>query len=145
MDVEETINALKKKFRVATDQGLAERLAVGRSTITSWRRRGNVPKRYVHLVDPKSERPFDLPLQQWSDEENAAMKLALYRIIRDKEGSLSTYPEFLSFSGYLWPKFTVILERSFLDVVGQMEERGISDARECVNLIVFEEFFEAQD
>jgi len=73
------------------------------------------------------------------------MKLALYRIIRDKEGSLSTYPEFLSFSGYLWPKFTVILERSFLDVVGQMEERGISDARECVNLIVFEEFFEAQD
>lgn len=145
MEVEEAIAALKRKFRASTDQKLAERLAVGRSTITSWRRRGSIPKRYVHMINPTSERPFDLPLEQWSDEENAAMKLALYRIIRDKEGTLTSYPEFLSYSGLLWPKFTILLDRSFLDVVAQMEERGIEDPADCVNLVVYEEFFENKD
>ena len=142
MNVEEAITGLKKKFSVTTDQGLAERLAVGRSTITSWRRRGSVPKRYVHMINPKSEKPFDLPLDQWTDEENAAMQLALYRFIRAKENTLKSYPEFLSYAGTLWPKFSVLLERSFLDVSSHMEERGVTDAMQCVNLIVFEEFFE---
>jgi hypothetical protein len=101
LDVDEAVGALKQKFRVSTDQGLAERLAVGRSMITSWPRRGNVPKRYVHMVSQASERPFELPLGQWSNEKNAAMRPALYRIIREKENTLASYPDFSSYSGLL--------------------------------------------
>lgn len=39
----ELIDLLKERLRVTSDQELAERLKVGRSTIANWRRRRRVP------------------------------------------------------------------------------------------------------
>ena len=77
--------------------------------------------------------------------ENAAMKLALYRIIREKDGTLTSYSEFLSYSALPCPKFTILRERSFLDVVSEMEERGIEDPADCVILVVCEEVFDNKE
>lgn len=45
-----SIDDLQKKFGVATDEALAGVLGLGRSTVTSWRRRGRVPDIYARLA-----------------------------------------------------------------------------------------------
>ena len=45
-----SIEDLRETFAVETDDALAKALGIGRSTVTSWRRRGKVPERYGRLA-----------------------------------------------------------------------------------------------
>lgn len=47
MDVDQKIDDMKQAIGIASDEGLARFFAVGRSTVTSWRRRNRIPARYV--------------------------------------------------------------------------------------------------
>jgi len=145
MDAEEAILALKNKFKVSSDLGLANCLKLGRSTITSWKRRGSVPDRYLRLINPDSDAPFQLPLGQWHEVEIAAMNLALFRLIKEKEGQFNSYPDFLSGSGFLFEKMTVHLGRAFLEIHARMETGEISEPSQCLNLLGYEEFSKQAD
>lgn len=140
-DVEEAIAALMKRFRVSTDQGLADRLRVGRSTVTSWRRRGAVPERYMRLA---SERPTALPdiLDPSLDPlERDAWVLALVRLVLGPGARIVDYATFLRDGPFLPRQLAVGLEKALLDLSARMEESGFDDPRQALNLIVFEDFF----
>ncbi len=140
-DVEEEIATLRKRFRVETDQGLADRLKLGRSTVTSWRRRGSVPDRYMRLA---SERPTSLPdiLDPSLDPvERDAWVLALVRLTLGPGAKIVDYPTFLRDGPFLPRQLAVGLEKALLDLCARMEETGSDDPRQALNLIVFEDFF----
>ncbi len=141
---DEVIDVLRKRFRVSTDQALAEQLHLGRSTVTSWRRRGSVPDRYVRMA---SERPTILPdlvNPQFDDTERSALTLALVRFIRDNASVTQDYQAFLSKGGFLPAKLAIAMEKALLDVSARMEEGELEDAWRALNLIVFEELFQAK-
>ncbi len=143
-DAEEAIAALRKRFRVETDQGLADRLRLGRSTVTSWRRRGTVPERYLRLA---SERPTSLPdvLDPSLDPvERDAWVLALVRLVLSAGARITDYPTFLRDGPFLPKQLAVGLEKALLDLSARMEETGSDDPRQALNLIVFEDFFAAK-
>jgi len=139
--VDDEIAALKKRFKAGTDQHLAERLRLGRSTVTSWRRRGSVPDRYMRLV---SERPTKLPdlLDPELDPvERNAMVLALTRLVLGFGAKITDYPHFLMHGPFLPAQLALGLEKAFLDIEARMEEGVLDDPRQAMTLIVFEEFF----
>ena len=143
-DVEEAIAALMKRFRVSTDQGLADRLRGGRSTVTSWRRRGAVPERYMRLT---TERPTALPdiLDPSLDAvERDAWVLALVRLVLGPGAKIVDYPTFLRDGPFLPRQLAVGLEKALLDLSARMEETGLEDPRQALNLIVFEDFFSSK-
>ncbi len=47
MDVDQKIDEMKQAIGISSDEDLARVFAVGRSTVTSWRRRNRIPARYV--------------------------------------------------------------------------------------------------
>lgn len=53
-----SIEDLRKTFDAETDDALAKALGVGRSTVTSWRRRGRVPERYGQLANVPATASF---------------------------------------------------------------------------------------
>ena len=140
-DVELAIAALKRRFRVETDQGLADRLKLGRSTVTSWRRRGTVPERYDRLA---SERPTSLPDfldPDFDPVERDALILALVRLTFGQCVKLKDYPAFLQHGPFLPSQLAVGIEKALLDLMARMAEVGLDDPRQALNLIVFEDFF----
>lgn len=139
--VDAAIAALMKRFRVTTDQGLADRLRLGRSTVTSWRRRGTVPERYLRLA---SERPTALPdlLDPAFDPvDRNALALALVRLVLGRGKQIVDYPTFLKHGPFLPAQLAVETEKALLDLTARMTEAGIDDPRQALNLIVFEDFF----
>ena len=92
---ENTISALKLRFHAATDQELADRLSVGRSTVTSWKTRGKVPKRYQALAEDYSAEGGPLGWSLLSDLEKAGMQLAVLRIARNYREALADLGTFL--------------------------------------------------
>lgn len=49
------VDALKVAVGAETDLGLAAKLGLERSTISQWRRRGNIPFRYRFMLDPQRQ------------------------------------------------------------------------------------------
>lgn len=140
-DVEKSIEALKRRFKVATDQGLADRLRLGRSTVTSWRRRGTVPDRYVRFL---SESPASLPDfldPKFDPVERQALVLALWRLIRANGPKITDYRTFLQHGGYLPAQLAVGIEKALLDLTARMTEHDLDDVHKALNLIVFEDYF----
>ena len=79
---EDTLEALKARFGASTDGALADALQVGRSTVTSWRRRGRVPGRYARLVDDDMTKRLSAVFNYdaLAEEERAALCLAMMRM-----------------------------------------------------------------
>jgi Bacteriophage CI repressor helix-turn-helix domain len=141
-EVEETIEALMKRFRVGTDQQLADRLKLGRSTVTSWRRRGKVPERYGRFASERSTTLPDLVDPNLDPVDRQALVLALVRFALQSEGKMANYPGFLKVSGFLPAQLSVGMDKALIDLAARMEESGIDDPYQAMNLIVFEEFFD---
>ncbi|MFN4172141.1 MAG: hypothetical protein ACK4GW_10345 [Pseudorhodobacter sp.] len=140
-DVNEKIELLKRRFHVGTDQGLAERLRLGRSTVTSWRRRGAVPERYAQMAQGQITFLPDFINKTLTDVDQAAMTLALMRLIKGFGAQISDYRTYLAKGGFLNAQMAIGVEKAFLDITALMAEEGMDDAQQCLNLIVFNEFF----
>ncbi|MFZ1338463.1 MAG: hypothetical protein WAS26_05365 [Paracoccaceae bacterium] len=141
-DVELAIDALKRRFRVGTDQGLADCLKLGRSTVTSWRRPGTVPERYLRLA---SELPTSLPgfLDPAFDPvERDALILALVRLVFGTGAKIKDYPAFLTHGPFLPAQLATGVEKALLDLMSRMTEGRLDDPRQALNLIVFESLLE---
>ncbi|MBV2360985.1 helix-turn-helix domain containing protein [Thalassococcus sp. CAU 1522] len=142
-DAEGIIVALKRRFRVETDQGLADRLKLGRSTVASWRRRGSVPERYARFADRTEFDLFGLGVGDWDAQERAASVLAMMRMHNGYLKEISNYPDFLRRGGgIIFNSYTLHLENAFLDLQSAMETQGIDDPWKCLNLMVYQEYFE---
>lgn len=136
--------ALKQRLRVRTDEGLAKVLGVARSTVTSWRRRGSIPDRYARLVDPDGRKATDeaFNFAIWSDAEKAALSLALMRMHKGYFTEVIGYSDFLARGGFFPVQLTVHMDKALRSILAEMEERRIEDAFQCLNMLVYEEFFE---
>tara|TARA_R110002124_G_scaffold283200_1_gene458861 strand:- start:788 stop:1228 length:441 start_codon:yes stop_codon:yes gene_type:complete len=141
LNAEDIIEGLKRRFKVQTDQGLAERLKLGRSTVTSWRRRNAVPERYAVMATDTPTLLPDLANPEFSDVERNAMILALVRLVRGYGANISDYTAFLSKGPFLPAQLAVGLEKALLDLNARMTDGELEDARQALNLIVFEELF----
>jgi len=138
-DTDEVITRLKQRFHVTTDQSLAEELALGRSTITSWRRRGSVPPRYARIATLGISADLG-SINKWTSEERAALNLALFRLSRGFAAQIVDYTTFLMKGGFLGVQLKVHMERALLELASEMEKRQMDDPHQCVNLIVYEAF-----
>ncbi|MBQ2260390.1 MAG: hypothetical protein II336_03375 [Loktanella sp.] len=142
-DVDEKIELLKRRFRVSTDQGLAERLHLGRSTVTSWRRRGAIPDRYVAMADGQVTFLPDFLDEGLTELDNAAMTLALMRLIRVFGAEITDYRSYLAKGGFLRAQMAVGVEKAYLDITAKLSEAEDMDVKQCLNLIVYDELFPA--
>lgn len=91
-----------------------------------------------------SERPTALPdiLDPNLDPvERDALVLALLRLVLGFGARIVDYPTFLRDGPFLPIQLAVGLEKALLDLSARMEESGIVDPRQALNLIVFEDFF----
>lgn len=140
-DVNEKIELLKRRFRVGTDQGLAERLRLGRSTVTSWRRRGAIPERYKQMADGQVTFLPDFLDKALTDVDQAALTLALMRLIKGFGAQITDYPTYLSKGGFLNAQMAIGVEKAFLDITALMSDDDLNDAHKCLDLIVYKEFF----
>ncbi|MDR0810041.1 MAG: hypothetical protein LBE86_13100 [Gemmobacter sp.] len=140
-DVNEKIELLKRRFRVITDEGLAKRLHLGRSTVTSWRRRGSIPERYIQMAEGQATFLPDFLDKALTDVDRAAMTLALVRLIKGFGAEITDYRSYLSKGGFLNAQMAIGVEKAFLDITALMVEEDMTDAHQCLNLIVYNEFF----
>lgn len=143
-NVEEVLESLKRRFHASTDQALAGRLSLGRSTVTSWRRRGSIPDRYTRLAKEVLSFPPDFLDSSWTATERAALSLALLRLIKGFGAQLTDYPSVLSKQGFLPAQLAVGVERALLDLSARMTESGIDDPTQCLSLMAYEEYFEVK-
>jgi hypothetical protein len=88
------INALKKRFGVATDLDLARALKVAQSTVAGWRKRGSVPDRYLSAGPGNVGYTFTTAPMLWNDEEHHALAVALARLFRDHGHKYASFEEF---------------------------------------------------
>lgn len=79
--VEATIGQLRTLFAVSTDGELARQLHLDKSTVSNWRRRGQVPKRFASLleVDPNDLFPIR-SVEMLSELAPYAQPIAIYRL-----------------------------------------------------------------
>lgn len=140
-EVNSAIAALKRRFRVETDQGLANRLKVERSTVTSWRRRGTVPERYVRLSSENSTSLPDILDPAFVPVVRDALILALVRMTLGQGVKIKDYPTILQHGPFLPSQVALGVEKALLDLMARMADVELDDPRQALNLIVFEDFF----
>ena len=73
------LEQLKLKLNASTDSELARKLGVDRRTVSGWRARGSVPKRYLGIIDGASKNAYSAPPEIWGEYEQVAFRLALLR------------------------------------------------------------------
>lgn len=81
-DVDEIVAALRKRLGAETDADLARKLRINKSTISSWRARGNVPDRFHGILRGDNHQSVATPPLKWSEHETAAFNAALFRFAR---------------------------------------------------------------
>ena len=65
--VQELVNRLKEHFRVEKDADLARVLGVDKRTVSAWRSRGNVPRRYVPILEGENHQSVLTPPLRWGE------------------------------------------------------------------------------
>ena len=126
------VDRLKAWFRAQTDQELADALKVGRSTVTSWRRRASIPDTFV---------PVGLSSSVWTSTEHAACTLGMMRLIKGFGSQVADDPGFLQKGGFLPMQRYSTVGQALSDLQSAMKARRIEDPAQCANMMVYEEFF----
>ena len=102
------IEGLREHFRVETDAALARALSVDKSTISSWRNRDRVPKRYAEILVGGDSAGASRPPRDWPWADLVAFDLALLRFTRamgsvlDGHDPLNTYGKFQLAASAFW-------------------------------------------
>ncbi|MEE4206239.1 MAG: helix-turn-helix domain-containing protein [Erythrobacter sp.] len=100
MSAHEIIERLKARFDVTTDQELARKLDLGRSTIASWRSRDSVPRRYAEAADGAPWARFHFAYNDWTEIEQRAFELAIVHLVRTWGCIATDYRAFLKHGGW---------------------------------------------
>lgn len=82
-EVERQIAELRAHMNADTEADLARKLRIDQSTISTWKSRGSVPKRFLSIVEGgASHQLIDHPPLMWGEHETEAFALALFRFAR---------------------------------------------------------------
>ena len=81
-DVDDTISALRERMGAQNDAELARKLRIDKSTISSWRSRKRVPRRFERILEGENHQMIAAPPMGWGDHEKEAFRLALFRFTR---------------------------------------------------------------
>ena len=140
-DVGDIIAKLKKRYRVDTDQDLAESMGLGKSTVAGWRNRRSVPKRYALLARDAFAPSYVLPFPSWSPVESQVIRLALFRMIRDYQDTVTDYEAYLTKGRFVVEQLLEYTHEALLDVDAEMRVRASIEVDQCVQILIFREFF----
>ena len=125
-DPEDVIAALRRRLNAKTDTELARKLGINKSTISTWKTRGSVPKRFLAIRDGASHEAINSPPLGWGDHENMAFNLAVSRAMRAlnwvmSQGSYSDLLTVFSTSAWLW----VLMHEAQQELTHRQDERGV--------------------
>lgn len=139
---DDLIQAIKITFAVETDEELAKALQIGRSTISSWRLRGSVPKRYLMRKPGDPQSVVNFPPLEWGQEEQAAFTLAMARFIRTHGHAFETYRQFLEHGASAAAEFWVIHQDTKGELVREMNARseGQSHPMTVMQIMAYDDF-----
>lgn len=103
----EIIDALKAQLGAKTDADLARKLAIDKSTISSWKARGSVPRRFQAILSGASPSFFAISPMGWGEHEKNAFEIALFRFARARaevalEGDYKKCLEAFTGGGEFW-------------------------------------------
>ena len=123
---EDVIAALRQRLNAKTDSELARKLGINKSTISTWKTRGSVPKRFLAIRDGASHEAINAAPLGWGDHENMAFDLAVSRAMRAlgrvvSEGSYQDLLTVFSTSAWLW----VLMQEAQEELVRRQDERGV--------------------
>ncbi len=135
------IAKLKDRYRVTSDQELAESMGLGRSTVAGWRTRQRVPKRYAQLAEDAFAPSYVLPFPAWSPVETQVIRLALFRMIRDYQDTITDYEAYLTKGQFVVEQLLEYTHQALLDVDKEMRSRAEAEVDQCVQILIFREFF----
>lgn len=125
------IAQLKQHLGVETDAELARSLRIDKTTISSWKRRGRVPQRFLDILSGDSSLAVAVPLVKWAPHEQAAMSLALFRYAR-LYGDLTKSADFPALMSMLTRKHEIwdLFRQAQWDLLNCMEqeEQSLSGA-----------------
>lgn len=101
------IEALKAQLGTETDADLARRLGIDKSTISSWKARGSVPRRFRAILSGASPSFFATSPMGWGEHEKNAFEIALFRFTRARaevalEGDSKKCLEVFTGGGQFW-------------------------------------------
>lgn len=123
--VEDVIASLKAQLGADTDTELARRLRVNKSTVSSWRARGSVPRRFLGILDGDPHQFMLAPPLKWGEHEEAAFRVALFRFCRLmlKTTDISDFRRVLRlFSGEAYPAFWLMMDAAQKDLINRQGE-----------------------
>ena len=141
----EAIDRLKARFGVATDVELAEKLSLGRSTVASWRKRDQVPARFVEAAKGGQWGAFSFAYEHWTEIEKRAMQLALLRLMW-RHGRIATdYRTFLEEGGVAAASLWKIHAEATRDLAAEVDRRDGADSLTALQLLVYREFDARKD
>jgi hypothetical protein len=72
---------------------------------------------------------------------SAALVLAVMRMHKGFLAELASFPEFLRRGGFIPAQMTKHISEALRDLLAAMEAKGYDDPRQCLNEMVFNEFF----
>lgn len=84
------IDQLKKRLGAETDVDLARKLAIDKSTISSWRSRDSLPERYVRILQGEDHQTVLTPPLKWGPYEQYAFRLALFRFAKARAAAATS-------------------------------------------------------
>jgi len=131
------IQALKQRYQVETDEQLAEKFGIGRSTIASWRRRDKVPARYLLRSPGDEHESVSITLMDWTPEEQNAFRLALFRSSRKNPPSFKSYEQFLTMSNAYMVSFLLEFDDARNDLKEEMVNAPSLSPSDAAALIAY--------
>lgn len=136
---------MKEKLEAETDADLAQKLRVDKSTVASWKTRGNVPEWYASILGGASKQQISTPFLKWSNIEQHAFKLALFRFFHAANAKIdpADYRSNVSLFQYVGPFFK-IMDQALKDIVSVMDEREYN-LQTAFTIIIYEDIEEISD
>ncbi len=121
---DEIVEQLKQKLDASTDSELARKLGVDRRTVSGWRSRGSVPKRYLGILEGVSKNAYSAPPSVWGEYETVAFDLALFRFCNFYGSRLATsdFRHLLADLPMCAPGFWVLMNRAQEDLANALDE-----------------------
>jgi len=131
---------LKERLAATSDAELARFLGVDKSTISSWKARGNVPQRYAYLLDETPSEDDARPPSVWGELESAAFRLALFRFCLTRADLVrNSESRHLAVSVGAWHiTFWIDVKRAKEDILAVLKD-GLPNIESATTLLLTED------
>lgn len=121
-DVSATISALRAVVGAKNDAELARRLKLDQSTISTWKARGRVPKRFLKLIEASGVEGPVPSHEVWPALHDRATAVALVRYVMLRKSLATSGSPDKALAAFLDVRpFWLIMNRCVIELRGKME------------------------